>query len=86
MSRECSRLLGCSFFQKYKQLSSQEVERLKSLFCKGPYMDQCVRKMYKELHGSDAPAQMSPEGKVLADEGTDLPCHCVDTGLNRKAG
>lgn len=68
MSRECSRLMGCPFFQKFKDLDGEEVERLKSLFCKGPYMDQCVRKLYKELHGTDAIDLMSPEGKLLEEE------------------
>jgi len=86
MSRECSRLMSCPFFQKYKDLSTEEAERLKDLFCKGDYMDQCVRKMYKELHGSDATPQMSPEGKILADNDVEIPCHCEEVGLKRKAG
>ena len=68
MSRECSRLTGCPFFQKFKNLDAEEVHRLKELFCKGPYMDQCVRKLYKELHGVDAIDDMSPEGKILECE------------------
>ena len=86
MSRECSRLLSCPFFQKYKELGNQEVGRLKALFCKGPYMDQCVRKMYKELHGADAPTQMSPEGKILEDNAVEISCRCRETGLSRKVG
>ena len=65
MSRECSRLIGCPFFQKFNNLDAEEIYRLKRLFCKGPYMDQCMRKLYKELHGVDAVADMSPEGKIL---------------------
>jgi hypothetical protein len=67
MSRECSRLVSCPFFQKYKDLDENEVNRLKRLYCKGPYMDQCVRKLYKELHGVDAADHMSPEGRSLED-------------------
>ena len=66
MSRECSRLIGCPFFQKFSHLDAEEIYRLKRLFCKGPYMDQCMRKLYKELHGVDAVVDMSPEGKILA--------------------
>lgn len=86
MSRECSRLLSCPFFQKYKELGVEEIDRLKDLYCKGPYMDQCVRKMYKELHGSDAPPQMSPEGKVLQENDVEIPCHCDEVGFKRIAG
>ena len=68
MSRECSRLVGCPFFQKFNNLDAEEIYRLKRLFCKGPYMDQCMRKLYKELHGVDADEDMSPEGKILTCE------------------
>lgn len=47
-------------------------------------MDQCVRKMYKELHGSDAPSQMSPEGKILQSTTPETPCLCEDADLKRK--
>ena len=42
-------------------------------------MDQCVRKLYKELHGVDAPIQMSPEGKVIEEElqTETVPCECL---------
>ena len=84
MSRECSRLVSCPFFQKYKHLEEAEIARLKRLFCKGPYMDQCVRKLYKELHGEDSPAQMSPEGKILNDEllTETAPCECMQRIAN----
>lgn len=79
MSRECSRLVTCPFFQKYKHLEEAEVNRLKRLFCKGPYMDQCVRKLYKELHGVDPPVQMCPEGKVMKEDLQDdiESCPCI---------
>ncbi len=83
MSRECSWLVSCPFFQKYKHLDADEANRLKRLYCKGPYMDQCVRKLYKELHGSDSPAQMNPEGKILEDEDYEAACACEC--MSRKA-
>jgi len=63
--RECTRLVSCEFFQRYQDLDEAEVQRLKGLFCKGPYVDQCVRKMYKELHGADLTEEITPEGKSL---------------------
>lgn len=71
MSRECPRLLGCEFFQKYSNLDEEEVKRLKGLYCKGPYVDQCVRKMYKDLHGSNPDDEITPEGKVLTIDAPD---------------
>lgn len=73
MSRECSKLLSCPFFQKYKNLDKAEVVRLRSLFCKGPYMDQCVRKLYRELHGAEPDDRMNPEGKSMEDSETASP-------------
>ena len=84
MSRECSRLIGCPFFQKYSDLDVAEVQRLKNLYCKGPYMDQCVRKLYKELHGVDAIDNMSPEGKIL-EEACEESVSSLP-GLKRAAG
>ena len=66
MSRECPRLLGCEFFQKYQDLEEAEIDRLKSLYCKGPYVDQCVRKMYKDLHAHIPNDNITPEGKILS--------------------
>ena len=66
--RECPRIIGCEFFQKHHNLDVAEIKRLKELYCKGPYMDQCVRKMYKEIHGLDAADDITPEGKVFRAE------------------
>lgn len=63
--RECTRLLGCEFFQIFNEIDTDEIERLKELYCKGPYVDQCVRKMYKELHGSNPADHITPEGRPL---------------------
>ena len=65
MSLECSWLISCPFFQKHKSLGDEKTERLKQLYCKGPYMEQCVRKIYKELHGKHADDRMTPEGEIL---------------------
>lgn len=68
MTRECPRIMGCEFFQKYHNLKQEEIDRLKSLYCKGPYVDQCVRKMYKELHGTIPEDDITPEGKIFSQD------------------
>ncbi len=74
-------MTSCPFFQKFKDLEVEEVDRLKSLYCKGPYMDQCVRKLYKELHGVDAIDQMSPEGNLLECQHPGCRIEKVATGF-----
>lgn len=64
MSSECTWLISCPFFEKYRDSGNDEIVRLKNLFCKGPYRDQCARKMYRELHAKDAAVDMNPEGNI----------------------
>ena len=64
MSSECTWLISCPFFEKYRDSDNVEIVRLKNSFCKGPYRDQCARKIFRELHAKDAAVDMCPEGKI----------------------
>jgi len=61
----CLRFRECAFFQTNGFADSELFERLSRQYCRGPYLEQCVRKLYKQIHSSDPPANMTPEGLAV---------------------
>ncbi len=65
MTGRCSLLNSCSFFIELNKSVGHENERLIEAYCKGPYQEQCIRKIFHAVHGKHADVCMSPEGKMI---------------------
>ncbi len=62
---ECELLAKCGFFKKYCNSHDAACRGLISLYCKGPKMGDCMRKQYRQAHGSPPPDEMLPGGATM---------------------
>lgn len=65
MTSRCSWLNTCPFFMRLNKSIGYDAERLIEAYCKGPYQEQCIRKIFYAVHGKHADNCMSPEGKMI---------------------
>ena len=66
MSQECDLLATCGFFKKYQKTKDLACQGFISKFCKGPKMDQCKRREYRDKHGKPPSDEMMPTGQMIA--------------------
>ena len=59
---QCELLEICGFFKKYQAVKDLACRGFIRLYCKGPMMDQCKRKKYREEHGFPPHDDMMPSG------------------------
>jgi hypothetical protein len=65
MAQECELLSKCGFFKKYQAIKSAACKGFILQFCRGPKMDQCKRKEYREMHGVPPSDDMLPNGCTI---------------------
>lgn len=62
---ECELLANCGFFQKYQDTLNLACRGFIKSYCRGPMMDNCLRKKYRAEHGSPPDPDMLPTGQML---------------------
>jgi len=67
MAQECELLGSCGFFKKYQTTNELACRGLIQNYCKGPKMDQCKRKEYRQQHGKPPSDDMMPSGQMMAN-------------------
>lgn len=64
---ECSNLEKCGFVKKYKETKSLAVKGFINMYCKSEKQSECIRKQYKQEHGTLPPDNMMPNGAFIND-------------------
>lgn len=64
---ECERLPDCGFIKKYGSTKNMACQAFIASYCRGPSMDQCMRREYLNGHGVRPPDDMTPTGHMLKD-------------------
>lgn len=62
---ECELLSKCGFFNKYKSEKVSACKGFIAMYCKGPNMDRCKRKEYRQKNGVAPPDDMMPTGSMV---------------------
>ncbi|MDY6967633.1 MAG: hypothetical protein SVR08_03105 [Spirochaetota bacterium] len=65
MDQKCDLLSTCGFFKKHNETNELACQGLIAQYCKGPKMNQCKRKEYRDKHGSAPTDDMLPGGGTL---------------------
>ena len=63
---ECELLNECGFFRKYQASKNLACKGFIQKYCRGPKMNECERKRYREAHGAAPPDDMMPSGQMIA--------------------
>ncbi|MBN1124116.1 MAG: hypothetical protein JXA82_03850 [Sedimentisphaerales bacterium] len=66
MGTECELLANCGFFKKFQNTRDLACQGFIKQYCKGPKMDECKRKLFRQKHGSPPPDEMMPTGQTMA--------------------
>lgn len=61
----CEMLETCGFFQKYRNTLDLACRGFIKTYCKGPQMDECERKKYRQAHGTPPVDEMLPSGRSM---------------------
>ncbi|WP_456325515.1 methyl-accepting chemotaxis protein [Desulfonauticus submarinus] len=64
---ECELLPKCGFFKKYAGSKDSLIKGFINSYCKGPYMEECKRKQYRQEHGEPPSDDMMPNGKFVKE-------------------
>lgn len=64
MEKECELLTRCGFFTKYHIVRDLGYIQL---YCKGPKMNKCERKIYRLKNGTPPTDDMAPSGQFLVN-------------------
>lgn len=64
--QECELLEKCGFFKKYKDTKNAACQGFMSQYCRGPKMNECERKKYREQHGTPPVDDMMPTGQIIS--------------------
>jgi len=62
MAKECELLAGCGFFTKYQM--ARELGFIQ-LYCRGPKMNKCVRKIFRQKNGTSPTDDLTPCGQII---------------------
>jgi hypothetical protein len=62
--QECELLEECGFFKKYQATKDLACKGFIQQYCKGPKMNQCRRKEYRQAHGKPPSDDMMPNGQA----------------------
>jgi len=63
MENECKYLGTCGFFRKYHTTKNLACKGFITMYCKGTYMDQCMRLKFRQSHGYPPEDDMMPSGQ-----------------------
>ncbi len=63
----CELLSVCGFFQKYENSLNMACKGFITTYCKGPQMDECKRKIYRQEHGVPPDDDMMPTGQQVPE-------------------
>ena len=58
----CEFLAGCAFFNKYKDTLGPAYDGFVALYCKGPKLEECKRRIYRISEGEPPAEEMLPNG------------------------
>jgi major membrane immunogen (membrane-anchored lipoprotein) len=67
MAQECELLATCGFFKKYQNSKDMACKGFLNMYCRGPKMNQCKRKEYRNQHGQAPSDDMMPSGQMIAN-------------------
>lgn len=67
MVKECALLEQCGFFKKYKLIKELAFIQL---YCRGPKLNECVRKKFNQRHGEQPTDDMMPDGQIIVTSRT----------------
>lgn len=62
---ECELLDRCGFFLKHQASLDLACRGFIKSYCKGPLMDDCMRKAYRKEHGTPPDDDMLPTGQMM---------------------
>ncbi len=62
---ECELLANCGFFRKHQASKELACRGFVQQYCKGPKMDECKRKEYRNKNGTAPSDDMLPNGLTL---------------------
>lgn len=62
---DCELLETCGFFRKYQDSLDLACRGFIKSYCKGPKMDECARKKYRQEHGGPPEDDMMPSGQMM---------------------
>ncbi len=65
MVGQCELLEKCGFFRKYQTGREAACNGFINQYCKGPKMEQCKRKQYRQQHGVAPSDDMLPSGQMF---------------------
>ena len=65
MTQECELLSTCGFFSKYQATKNLACKGFIAQYCKGPKMNQCKRKEYRNKYGTPPSENMMPSGSMI---------------------
>ncbi|MBU1044006.1 MAG: hypothetical protein KJ915_06370 [Candidatus Omnitrophica bacterium] len=63
--QSCELLEKCGFFQKYQNTKELACKGFMNRFCKGPEMNECKRKEYRQKYGFAPSDDMMPSGQMI---------------------
>lgn len=64
---ECELLETCGFFKKYNDTLNLACRGFVKTYCKGPKMDECLRKEYRLKNGHPPTDAMLPTGQKMPE-------------------
>ena len=64
MAEECELLPKCGFFKKYMETKELACQGFVAQYCRGPKMNECKRKEYRQKHNAPPPDNMLPSGAL----------------------
>jgi hypothetical protein len=62
MSEECELLEQCGFFKEFQNINEIACRGFINRYCKGPLMNKCKRKEYRQQHSTPPSDDMMPNG------------------------
>ena len=65
-AENCVLLEKCGFFKKFGNNKDYTTQGFIELYCKGPKQNECVRKKYREEHGTPPSDDMMPTGEMMS--------------------
>ncbi len=65
MAQECELLVKCGFFKKYQTTKDLACKGFIMQYCTGPKMNECVRKQYRQEHGTPPCDDLMPSGQMI---------------------
>ena len=65
---ECELLSQCGFFKKHGGAENLACKGFIQSYCKGPKMNQCKRKEYRQAHSRPPEDDMLPSGQMLGQK------------------